>query len=167
MGCRTAGRAEVGSVWLPLTSPRCTKFSWTHGVQAALCWVRRRERNWKYIWGRTSSVWDFCKAAKHLRWKPKKKKSRSPWRVENNVEINLSTYSQAAIRTWTSVHRWSTQDRQEEGRGCFQERERCSQYSAYVARNTVLIYLLFALPLGKLSASNGLLTGEEAKFSNW
>lgn len=45
------------------------------------------------------------------------KKSRGPWRVENNVEINLNTYSQAAIRTWTSVHRWSTQDYTRETRG--------------------------------------------------
>lgn len=80
----------------------------THWVHAAtLCRVKRRKKIQKYIWGRTSSsvglLQNYCSCA-----------GSQEGKYKDNVEINLSMYSQASVRTWTSVHRWSIQDKSKE-----------------------------------------------------
>lgn len=99
--------------------------------------------------GEQTCMWDFCKASAlgvDYHWGGMEATCRSPWRPEGHAEITLSTYCQAAVRSWTS-----TRDRQEEGGGCFQGRVRDAVNTAHMQQGAVFISTsyLFCSPTWK------------------
>lgn len=161
---RRAGRKEQGAVRLPVASPQRSEVSCTHMGSRQQRYAGGGAGNWKDIRGSANLHVRLSQSL--CTWSGMEAKNevyRSPWMPEDHTEITLSTYCQAAVRTWTFVHMIymrRTRMRKMFSRGwdavsiALISREQCS-------------YLPLLLSQLENAALNGLLTVKKTKFSNW
>ena len=176
-GLPTCCRVEQRAARFPQAGPQGSEVSCTHTGSRQQSYAWGGAGNRKDIWGRANlhvglvqslCIWGGLSLGGD--GSQEGNKCRSPWRHENHAEITLSTQCQAAVRKHTSVRRWPTRDRQEEGGGGFQGRLRDAVSTApNAAGSSAPIYLLPLLlsHLENCQPSMGFSQKKKSKFSNW
>lgn len=175
--CLSSRRTELPEGWeggtgscvIPLAGAQCSGLclrpSRTHTGSRQQRYVEEGSGNWKDIWANwhVGLLQSLCAwGGSSLGWDGSQEgsKRRSPWRPEDDAEITPSPYCQAAVRSWTFAHRWSTRERHEEGGGFFQGRV----WNTGSPEQSPYLPLLLS-PLANCQPSTGF--SQKSKFSNW